>query len=153
MSNFHEIAPNSTYSQKSLFFKLIAFFSDQLLHPYKFHDRDMSGILFFILPVLSRSSTNYWYTLVYNSQWTTHLDPLLLSYLNTRNLFLRNGIESSFFNPRPTKGVVTTPWRFVSGRTKRRRKWSRASRTSLLHPLRSLWWEKKKKKKKNGGTP
>ena len=26
-------------------------FLDQLLHPYKFNGRDMSGILFFILPV------------------------------------------------------------------------------------------------------
>ena len=30
---------------------------------------------------------------------------------------------------------------------KRKRKWPRASRASLLHPLRSFWW------KKSGGTP
>ena len=34
ISNFHEIAPNFTYSQKSLFL-------DQLLLPYKFDGRDM----------------------------------------------------------------------------------------------------------------
>ena len=48
MSTFHEIAPNSTHSDKSLFFKYICNFLDQLLYPYKFHGRDMSGILFFI---------------------------------------------------------------------------------------------------------
>ena len=48
ISNFHEIAPNFTYSQNSLFFKYICNFLDQLLHPYKFHGSDMSGILFFI---------------------------------------------------------------------------------------------------------
>ena len=48
ISNFHEIAPNSTYSQKSYFFKYNCIFLDQLLHPYKFHSRDMSVILFFI---------------------------------------------------------------------------------------------------------
>ena len=48
ISNFHEIVPNSTYSHKLQFFKYICNFLDQLLHPYKFHGRDMSGILFFI---------------------------------------------------------------------------------------------------------
>ena len=48
MSNFQDIAPNFTYSQKSYFFKYICNFLDQLLHPYKFYGRDMSGILFFI---------------------------------------------------------------------------------------------------------
>ena len=47
MSNFHDIAPNFTFSQKS-FFKYICNFLDQLLHPYKFHGGDMLGILFFI---------------------------------------------------------------------------------------------------------
>ena len=42
-SNFHEIAPNFTYSQKSWFFKYN--FLEQLLHPYKFYCTDMSGIL------------------------------------------------------------------------------------------------------------
>ena len=46
-------------------------------------------------------------------------------------------------NPRPTKGGgVLSP-----AAQKRKRKWPRASRTSLLHPLRSFWW------KKPGGTP
>ena len=48
ISNFHEIAPNSTYSLKSYFFKYICNFIDQLLHPYKFHGRYMSGMLIFI---------------------------------------------------------------------------------------------------------
>ena len=39
---------NFTSSQKSRFFKYICNFLDQLLHPYKFYGRDMSGILFFI---------------------------------------------------------------------------------------------------------
>ena len=48
VSNFYEIAPNFTFSQKSQFFKYICNFLDQLLHPYKFNGRDMSGVLFFI---------------------------------------------------------------------------------------------------------
>ena len=37
ISNFHDIAPNFTFSQKSSFFKYICTFLDQLLHPYKFY--------------------------------------------------------------------------------------------------------------------
>ena len=48
ISNFHDIASNFTFSQISEFFKYFCNFLDQLLHPYKFHGRDMSGILFFI---------------------------------------------------------------------------------------------------------
>ena len=48
ISNFHDIAPNFTFSQKLQFFKYICDFLDQPLHPYKFYGRDMSGILFFI---------------------------------------------------------------------------------------------------------
>ena len=47
ISNFNEIALNSTYSHKSQFLKYICNFLDQLLHPFKFHGRGMSGILFF----------------------------------------------------------------------------------------------------------
>ena len=42
------MVPNSTYSHKSYFLKYICNFLDQLLPPFKFHGRDMSGILFFI---------------------------------------------------------------------------------------------------------
>ena len=48
ISDFHDFAPNFTISQISKFFKYFCNFLDQLLHPYKFHGRDMSGILFFI---------------------------------------------------------------------------------------------------------
>ena len=48
ISNFREIAPNFTYSQKLQLFKYICNFLDQLLHPYKSYGRDMSEILFFI---------------------------------------------------------------------------------------------------------
>ena len=48
ISNFHDIPPNFTFSQKSYFFKYICNFLARLLHPYKFYGRDMSGILFFI---------------------------------------------------------------------------------------------------------
>ena len=48
MSKVHDIAPNFTFLQKSWFFKYICHFLDQLLHPYKFYGRDMSGILKFI---------------------------------------------------------------------------------------------------------
>ena len=48
ISNFHEIAPNFTCSQKLQFFKYSCNFLDQLLHPNKFYGRDMSGILFVI---------------------------------------------------------------------------------------------------------
>ena len=41
MSNFHEIDPNFTYSQKLYFLKYNWNFLDQLLLSYKFHDRDM----------------------------------------------------------------------------------------------------------------
>ena len=48
ISNFHEIAPNFTFPQISEFFKYICNFLDQLLYPYKFYGRGLSGILFFI---------------------------------------------------------------------------------------------------------
>ena len=48
ISNFHEIAPNFTYSQKSYFLKFICNFLDQLLLPYNFYGRDVSGIFFSI---------------------------------------------------------------------------------------------------------
>ena len=48
ISNFHEIAPNLTYSQKIVIFKYNCNFLDQLLLPYKFYGRYMSGIYFFI---------------------------------------------------------------------------------------------------------
>ena len=50
ISNFHEIAPNFTYSHKLYFLKYICNFLDQLLpvYPYKFQGRDISGIFFFI---------------------------------------------------------------------------------------------------------
>ena len=52
------------------------------------------------------------------------------------------------FNPRPTKGGgYHPPYGLSPAAQKRKRKWPRASRTSLLHPLRSFWW------KKTGGTP
>ena len=47
ISNFHEIAQNSTYLNKSLYFMYICNFLDLLLHPYKFRGKDMSGIHFF----------------------------------------------------------------------------------------------------------
>ena len=56
MSIFHEIAPNFTYSQKSQFFKYNWNFLDQLLLPYKFYDRGMWGILFFIFATCERLS-------------------------------------------------------------------------------------------------
>ena len=59
ISNFHEIAPNSTYSHESEFLKYICNFLDQLLLPNKFHGRDLSEILFFIFATCEplRSST------------------------------------------------------------------------------------------------
>ena len=36
------------FHKYQIFFKYICKFLDQLLHPYKFYGRDMSGILFFI---------------------------------------------------------------------------------------------------------
>ena len=41
ISNFHKIAPNFTYSQKSSYFKYNWNFLDQLLLPFKFYGRDM----------------------------------------------------------------------------------------------------------------
>ena len=38
---------NFTFSEYGKFFKYICNFLDQLLHPYKFYGRGMSGILFF----------------------------------------------------------------------------------------------------------
>ena len=45
---FHKIAPHSTFSQKSYFFKYKWNFLDKLLLPYKFYGRDMKGKYFFI---------------------------------------------------------------------------------------------------------
>ena len=51
------------------------------------------------------------------------------------------------FNPRPTKGGGYHPLDGLSPAAQiRKRKWPRASRTSLLNPLRSFWW-------KNPGYP
>ena len=61
---------------------------------------------------------------------------LLYSY-STQVLFL--------INPRPTKGGgYHPPYGLSPAAQKRKRKWPRASKTSLLHPLRSCWWKKKK---------
>ena len=60
ISNFNEIAPNFTFSQKSQFFKYICNFLDQLLHLYKFHGRDMWGILFFIFASCEPLTTHNW---------------------------------------------------------------------------------------------
>ena len=47
-------------------------------------------------------------------------------------------------NPRPTKGgCYHPPYSLSPAAQKCKRKWPRASRTSLLHPLRSFWWKKK----------
>ena len=48
LTNFQEIAPNFTYSQKSLFLKYNWNFVDQLLLPHKCYGRDMQGMHFFI---------------------------------------------------------------------------------------------------------
>ena len=61
MSIFHNIAPNFTLLQKTVIFQVYLQLFRQLLHPYKFHGMDMSGILFFIfascelLPVENRN--------------------------------------------------------------------------------------------------
>ena len=58
-----------------------------------------------------------------------------------------NHIFRCLFNRRPTKGGGYHPPDGLSPAVQRRkRKWLRASRTSLLHPLRSFWW-------KNRGYP
>ena len=51
-------------------------------------------------------------------------------------------VKNIRFNPRPTQGVVTIPTVCLRAAQKRKRKWPRASRTSVLHPLRSFWWKK-----------
>ena len=48
ISNFHQIAPNFTFSRKSYFCKYNWNFLDQLLQPYKFYSKDMLGVYFFI---------------------------------------------------------------------------------------------------------
>ena len=54
MSNFHEIDPNFTYSQKSQFFKHNWRLIDQLLLPYKFlWQWHVMNLLFSFLPVVS----------------------------------------------------------------------------------------------------
>ena len=45
---FSRYCPKFHIFIKIIIFKYICNFSGQLLHPYKFHDRDMSEILFFI---------------------------------------------------------------------------------------------------------
>ena len=47
MSNFQEITPNFTYSQKSWFLKYNWNFLDKLLIPQEFHGSGMRGILVF----------------------------------------------------------------------------------------------------------
>ena len=48
MSDFHDIVPNFTFSQKIVIFQVYLQLFNQLLHPYKSYGRDMSGILVFI---------------------------------------------------------------------------------------------------------
>ena len=73
-----------------------------------------------------------------------HVDPLI----STRSHQL-----TFFFHPMTPLltlvlpgGWLPLPWRFVSGRKKLKRKWPRASKTSLLRPLRSFC-------EKSWGTP
>ena len=47
ISNFHEIAPNFTYSQKTQVLKYNWNFLDQQLLRHKFNGRDMNGMYFF----------------------------------------------------------------------------------------------------------
>ena len=62
-----------------------------------------------------------------------------------------NSVSLWTINLRPTKGGGYHPLT-VCLRPHKNAKWPRASRTSLLYPLRSFWW-KKKKKKKTGVPP
>ena len=45
---FSQYCPKFHIFTKIIIFHIMCNFLDQLLHPYKFHGRDMSGILFFI---------------------------------------------------------------------------------------------------------
>ena len=67
------------------------------------------------------------------------LTKRLISKYSWRNSL---GFLIDIINPRPTKGGGWYPRRFVSGRIKTHKKWPRASRTSLLHPLRLFWYKK-----------
>ena len=76
ISNFHEIAPNFTYSQKLWFFKYNWNFLDQLLLPYKFHGRDMWGMYFFIFascePLI----------ILFSRKMPTHDDVMVLVWIS-----------------------------------------------------------------------
>ena len=79
ISNFHEIAPNSAYSQISYFLKYICNFLDQLLHPYRFHGEDMSEILFFIFA--SREQLSYCFPWVDVSDSCLYVTLLSVVYI------------------------------------------------------------------------
>ena len=53
ISNFHEIAPNSTYINRN-FSIIFAIFLDQLLHPLNFMTGTCQEYSFSFLPVVSR---------------------------------------------------------------------------------------------------
>ena len=98
ISNFNEIALNSTYSHKSQFLKYICNFLDQLLHPFKFHGRGMSGILFFNFascePLMTQIACLY-EVRNFKYQWIFYMNTVyryifnksILSYLRGTNFF------------------------------------------------------------------
>ena len=57
---FSRYYPKFHIFTKMVIFKYICNFLDRLLHPYKFHGRDMSGILFFIFASCEPLSLKTW---------------------------------------------------------------------------------------------
>ena len=80
------------------FFKYICNFLEQLLHPYKFHGRDMSGILFFIfaschpLTYIDPHDVSYQYQFKDNS--LTNVDCYYLVKMSFAKWCKRNHIKS-----------------------------------------------------------
>ena len=112
ISNFHEFAQNSTYSHKSSVLKYICNFLDQLLHPYKFHGRDMSGILFFIfascesltslemilLPIIFIRALSILCAVCRHEMHINRLLFLNCLFINKKQLTLIRSIFSSFYH-------------------------------------------------------
>ena len=82
---FSRYCPKFHIFAKIVIFKYICNFFYQLLHPYKFHGRDMSGILFFIFascePLSVKEQLIYSWDKITGTRGLVHTNPLALAHL------------------------------------------------------------------------
>ena len=75
---FSRYCPKFHIFTNIVIFKYFCNFLDQMLHPYKFHGRDMSGILFFIFASchpLNHTPKTIWLPLIFDQYSYAHHHP------------------------------------------------------------------------------